>query len=151
MVRRLQIGLAGRQAQAVEQQPRRQQADAADQQRGGHAQLLCHQPPQQAARRHRAVEHHQVDGGPRPRTQLGSTPCAAPLSVVSAMIQPAPSTNSSTTASHCGGASDRAAITTAVSTAASSTSPSALSRWRRRGSAIAPRIAPAPTAPSSTP
>ena len=72
------------------------------------------------------------------------------LKVVSAVIQPMPSTTSSSTASHLGGANTSAAITAALATDASSTRPSA-SSLPRRGSSSAPRIAPAPTAPSSTP
>ncbi|MNX98502.1 hypothetical protein D3C86_1309160 [compost metagenome] len=62
VVGRVQIRLTLRQAQAMQHQARDQQASRAGQQGGGYADFLRQQTPTQAAGRHRAVEHHQVDG-----------------------------------------------------------------------------------------
>ncbi|MNY45709.1 hypothetical protein D3C86_1808300 [compost metagenome] len=87
----------------------------------------------------------------RPRTQLGRMDCATPLSVVSAVIQAAPSTSRAASATHCGGAQASTTMTSAASSAESSSRPSALSRARSRGMTSAPPIAPRPTAPSRMP
>ncbi|KAG1321509.1 hypothetical protein G6F63_013749 [Rhizopus arrhizus] len=50
--------------------------------------------------------------------------CATPLKVVRATIQPTPNSSTSSTAAHCGGAQDRAAMTMAATAAAASTRPS---------------------------